>query len=140
MAQLQVSELPVLADRKFIANTFTSSHYKSLNENVVGAAKIYLSAINGIGEDDVRLSKRRFISEKRLRGFERGKVGPVDGTDHIGGNYAAALNFESSLPNLIPENYNADAVLFFDLANVWGVDYSDSIDESNTLRSSTGLK
>ena len=36
--------LPVLADRKFIANTFTSSHYKSLNENVVGAAKIYLSA------------------------------------------------------------------------------------------------
>ncbi len=131
--------LPVLADRKFIANTFTSSHYKSLNENVVGAAKLYLSAINGIGEDDVRLSKRRFISEKRLRGFERGKVGPVDGTDHIGGNYAAALNFESSLPNLIPENYNADAVLFFDLANVWGVDYSDSIDESNTLRSSTGL-
>ena len=56
--------LPVLADRKFIANTFTSSHYKSLNENVVGAAKLYLSAINGIGEDDVRLSKRRFISEK----------------------------------------------------------------------------
>ena len=131
--------LPVLADRKFIANTFTSSHYKSLNENVVGAAKLYLSAINGIGEDDVRLSKRRFISEKRLRGFERGKVGPVDGTDHIGGNYAAALNIESSLPNLIPENYNADAVLFFDLANVWGVDYSDSVDDSNTFRSSTGL-
>ena len=40
---------------------------------------------------------------------------------------------------MIPEDYNADAVLFFDLANVWGVDYSNSVDESNTLRSSTGL-
>ena len=131
--------LPVYADKKFIANTFTRSMYKSLNENVVGSAKFYLSAINGIGADDVRLSKRKNISETRLRGFERGKVGPVDGTDHIGGNYAAAINLETNLPNLIPENYNADAVLFLDLANVWGVDYSDTIDDSRKLRSSTGV-
>ena len=131
--------LPIFADKKFIANTFSTSHYKSLNENIVGSAKLYLSAINGIGPDDVRLSKRKYISEKRLRGFERGKVGPVDGKDHVGGNYAAALNLEASLPNLIPENYNADAILFLDFANIWGVDYSDSIDESSKLRSSAGL-
>ena len=82
-------------------NTFSRSGYKSFNDNVVGAAKIYLSAINGVGDDDVRLSKRRNLSEKRLRGFERGKVGPVDGNDHIGGNYAAALNLETNLPNLM---------------------------------------
>ena len=29
-------------------------------------------------DDDVRLSKRRGLSTKRLRGFERGKIGPVD--------------------------------------------------------------
>ena len=131
--------LPVYADRKFIANTISSSLYKTLNEDFVGSAKFYLSAINGIADDDVRLSKRRFISEKRLRGFERGKVGPVDGADHIGGNYAAAVNLETSLPNLIPEDYNADAVIFVDVANVWGVDYSNTIDDSNELRSSTGL-
>ena len=85
------------------------------------------------------MSKRKYLSEKRLRGFERGKVGPVDGKDHVGGNYAAALNLEASLPNLIPENYNADAILFLDFANIWGVDYSDSIDESSKLRSSAGL-
>ena len=27
-----------------------------------------------------------------MRGFEKNKIGPVDGSDHIGGNYAAALN------------------------------------------------
>ena len=58
-------------------------------------AKIYLTAINGLNDDDVRLNKRRNLSSKRLRGFERGKVGPVDGNDHVGGNYAASLNFEA---------------------------------------------
>ena len=29
--------------------------------------------------------------------------------------------------------------LFLDFGNVWGVDYDDSIDESNKVRSSTGL-
>ena len=46
-----------------------------------------------LDDDDVRLSKRKFLSTKRLRGFERGKVGPVDGNDHVGGNYAAAVKF-----------------------------------------------
>ena len=64
--------------------------------------------------NDVRLSKRKGLSSKRLRGFERGKVGPVDGKDHIGGNYAAALNFEANLPNLLPDNSNADASFFLD--------------------------
>ena len=113
--------------------------YKSFNEHVIGSAKVHLSAINGIGNEDVRLSKRRNLSEKKLRGFERGKVGPVDGNDHVGGNYGAAVNLETNLPNLIPDNYNADAIFFLDLANVWGVDYTSDIDESNELRSSTGI-
>ena len=132
-------ELPIYADKSFISNTFTSSFYKSINENIIGASKIYLSSINGLNDDDVRLSKRKGISQKRLRGFKKNKVGPVDGTDHIGGNYVAALNFETNLPNILPENSNADLGLFLDFANVWGVDYSDTIDESSELRSSTGL-
>ena len=49
------------------------------------------------------------------------------------------MNLETNLPNLIPDNYNADAIFFLDLANVWGVDYTSDIDESNELRSSTGI-
>ena len=92
-----------------------------------------------MNDDNVRLSKRTILSSKRLRGFERGKVGPVDGSDHIGGNYAAALNFEANLPNLLPENTNMDVGLFLDFGNVWGVDYDATLDESNKIRSSTGI-
>ena len=131
--------LPIYADRSFISNTITHSSYKTLTEDIVGAGKFYLSAINGLGSDDVRLSKRRNLSSKRLRGFEKGKVGPLDGADHIGGNYAAAINLEANLPNLLPDNTNTDIATFLDLGSVWGVDYDSSINESNKLRSSAGL-
>ena len=87
----------------------------------------------------MRLSKRRSLSTKRIRGFERNKIGPVDGSDHIGGNYAASLNLETNLPNLLPEDTKTDVGLFLDFANVWGVDYDDTLDDSNKIRSSTGI-
>ncbi len=131
--------LPIYADKASISNTFSSSVYTSFSDNLVGAGKFYFSAINGLGSDDVRLSKRKNLSTTRLRGFEKGKVGPVDGDDHIGGNYAAAINLETNLPNLLPENYNTDISLFLDAGSVWGVDYDSSLDESTDLRSSTGV-
>ncbi len=131
--------LPFYADRNFISNTFTLSKYMSLSESILVANKYYISAIEGLNDDDVRLNKRKFLSSKRLRGFQRGKVGPKDDKDHVGGNYAAAVNFEMNLPKLLPESSNLDVGLFLDLGNVWGVDYDKSIDESNKIRSSAGL-
>ena len=131
--------LPIYADKSFIANRFTTSNYKQLNENVVGVGKFYLATINGLGSDDVRISKRQSLSSNRLRGFERNKIGPVDSNDHIGGNYAAAVNFEANLPNILPENTNADMSVFLDFGNVWGVDYDSGLDDSNKIRSSTGI-
>ena len=131
--------LPIYADKKFIANTFQASKYKSFSEDVIGAAKFYLTSINGLDNEDVRLSKRVKLSSKRLRGFEKNKVGPIDGNDHVGGNYAAAVNFEANLPKLLPENSNTDIGLFLDFGNVWGVDYDSGIDKSNKIRSSTGI-
>ena len=32
-----------------------------------------------------------------------------------------------------------DVVLFFDAANVWGVDYDSSLDTNDTIRSSIGV-
>ena len=49
------------------------------------------------------------------------------------------INFEANLPNLLPDNTNADASIFLDFGNVWGVDYSSAIDDSNKIRSSTGV-
>ena len=74
--------LPVFADKQAITNTFKATKYKSISNDLVGAGKLFLTSVNGIGDDDVRLSKRRNLSTKRLRGFEN-KIGPVDGSDHI---------------------------------------------------------
>ena len=130
--------LPLYADKPALGNVLSSSIYKTLSEDVVGAGKFYIASINGL-DDDVRLSNRTSLSSKRLRGFERGKVGPMDGTDHIGGNYAAALNLEANLPNLLPDDSNIDVAAFLDFGNVWGVDYDSSLDDGNKIRSSTGV-
>jgi len=131
--------LPFYADKKYISNSFSSSIYKTLSEDIIGATKFYFKSINGLDDDDVRISKRSFLSSNRLRGFQKGKVGPIDGKDHIGGNFATALNFETNLPNFLPESTNMDFGFFLDFANVWGVDYDSSIDDSNKIRSSTGF-
>ncbi len=130
--------LPIYADKSFVANFLSYSKYNSFSEDVVGAGKLYLTTINGLGSDDVRLSKRKSLSTRRLRGFEKNKIGPVDGNDHIGGNYVAAVNLETNLPNLLPDDTNTDVSLFLDFGNVWGVDYDSSIDDSNKIRSSFG--
>ncbi len=131
-------EIPLYADKNFIGNVFQTSIYNRLSEDVVLGNKFYFKAVNGLQGDDVRINKRVNLSSKRLKGFERNKVGPVDGNDFIGGNYAAAINFEAQLPNVLPEDSRADMGLFLDFGNVWGVDYDSTINDSNKIRSSTG--
>ena len=132
-------ELPLYADQPYLKNNVSTRHYKELSENVVGALKFSATAINGIADEDVRLSKRLTISSNNLRGFEPGKVGPKDGNDFIGGNYATSLNLEANFPNFFPEKSNADIGMFLDAGNIWGVDYSDSIDDSSKIRSTIGI-
>ena len=74
-----------------------------------------------------------------LRGFEAGKVGPKDGADYIGGNYAnASINIATSLSQIFPNSQNTNFSIFFDAANVWGIDYSSSLSDESKIRSSVG--
>ncbi len=113
--------------------------FNKLDQNfqLILSAKIYLKAINSV-DDNVRISKRVYVPGRLLRGFESGKIGPKDGSQFIGGNYAAAMNLNSTLPNILFENENIDLNYFIDLANVWEVDYNSSLD-SNKIRSSSGI-
>ena len=129
--------LPIYSDDLSIENSFSTAGYHSVNDNLILSAKFFLKSINSL-EDNVRVSKRVYIPGRLLRGFESGKIGPKEGSQYIGGNYAAALNLSSTLPNIFYENENLDFNLFLDMANVWEVDYNDNLD-SNKIRSSTGL-
>tara|TARA_B100000989_G_scaffold257586_1_gene207217 strand:+ start:8194 stop:10443 length:2250 start_codon:yes stop_codon:yes gene_type:complete len=129
--------LPLYADDVAIENKFTRAMYHPLTDNIILSANLFLKTINSL-DDDVRVSKRVNVPGRRLRGFESGKIGPKDGSQYIGGNYASSLNLNSTLPNVFFENENIDFNLFIDLANVWEVDYNKSLD-SNKIRSATGF-
>ena len=134
-------ELPVVSGNNEISNTFIYTQYKSLNQSsdMIGKASLYFKAVNSLDDSDVRISKRSRVPYKRLRGFQKGKIGPVDGSDYIGGNYVTAINLSTNLPEILNTIENVDFSYFIDLANVWGVDYSSTIDDSSSIRSSTGI-
>ncbi len=132
-------DLPLVSETYTLTNNYSFKKYASLYENNVSSFNFYFEAANSLKDKDIKLSERLFIPSKLLRGFERGKVGPKDGKDYIGGNYITTINAVTSLP-IIFENADAfDASLFIDLANVWGVDYDSSIDKSDKIRSSIGI-
>jgi outer membrane protein insertion porin family len=130
--------LPLYSDQASILNAIYYTKHHLFTENVIGALKFYGANVTAI-EDNVRLSKRLHIPSRRLRGFESHKVGPKDGVDYVGGNYATALNFEAALPNLLPESTQTDVAVFMDAGNLWGVDYDSSVNDSNGIRSSVGI-
>ncbi len=133
-------KLPLYSESPSILNGFNYSAYHSFSENLIGSLKFYGRAINSLSDsDDVKLSERLYIPARYLRGFEAGRIGPVDALDHVGGNYATSLSFSAGLPKLLPNLTNADVSVFFDTANVWGVDYDNSIDDSNKIRSAFGV-
>ena len=129
--------LPIISDDLSVGNKFTSAVYHSVGDNFILSAKFFLETVNSI-DDNVRISKRVYVPSRRLRGFESGKIGPKEGTQFVGGNYASALNLNSTIPNIFFENENIDLNFFLDFANVWEVDYNDSLN-SNKIRSATGI-
>ena len=129
--------LPIISDDLSVGNKFTSAAYHSVGDNFILSAKFFLETVNSI-DDNVRISKRVYVPSRRLRGFESGKIGPKEGTQFVGGNYASALNLNSTIPNIFFENENIDLNFFLDFANVWEVDYNDSLN-SNKIRSATGI-
>ena len=133
-------ELPLYSDVNEISNAIEFTTYKkfSRQSDIVNKISIYSKMINSFN-NDVRISKRLHVPSSRLRGFEKGKIGPIDNNDYIGGNYIAAFNLSTKLPNLLAEFENIDFSIFLDTANIWGIDYNEALDDRSTLRSSAGL-
>ncbi len=131
--------LPIYSDDYSIENKYDFVKYYSPNENAILSFRLLAQSINSLTGDDVRISKRIYIPSKRLKGFEFGKIGPKDGNDYIGGNYAIAFNFATTLPGIFKDLETIDFSFFVDAGNVWGIDYSDTINDNSKIRTSSGL-
>ena len=132
-------DLPMISETATLQNTYIYKYFTELFEDNISTASIFLRTATSLKNEDIKLSERILIPSNRLRGFESGRVGPKDGDDFIGGNYAATLNFASTIPQILENAENIDVLFFFDVANVWGVDYFDGDDEGSEIRSSTGI-
>ena len=132
-------DLPIISETYTLTNSYSIQKYKSFYDNNISSLGFFIESAKSIKGDDIKLSERLFVPSRKLRGFERGKVGPKDGADFIGGNYVTALNASTTLPMLFENSELIDAMVFVDVANIWGVDYDSSINDSDKIRSAIGI-
>ena len=131
--------IPLISDNYTITNSYDYKIYNEwLNENIVSFG-FYIKGANSLSGKDVKLSERLYLPSSKLRGFESGKIGPKDGEDYVGGNYAASINIATTLPRALPNLQNTDLSIFFDAGNIWGVDYNSTLADENKIRSSVGI-
>jgi outer membrane protein insertion porin family len=131
--------MPIVSDTNTLTNSYNYKIYSELYEDNISSISLLLKSANSLTGDDIKLTERLSIPSSRLRGFERGKVGPKDEADFIGGNFMSVLNIQSNIPKIFENFQNLDAVIFFDAANVWGVDYDSSLNDGNKIRTSIGI-
>ena len=132
-------ELPIISNTASILNSYSFTAYGEPVDDMIISSGFLVRAVNSISNDDVRVSKRLYAPSKRLRGFQSGAVGPKDGNDYVGGNYLATINTSSTVPFILQTLESVDLKVFLDVGNVWGVDYSSAVDDSNKLRSASGV-
>ena len=131
--------LPLISDEYALSNSVNIEKWYKFENEMVANFGVYTKIISSLNDENVRITDRLTLPRSKLRGFKFSSIGPVDGDDYVGGNYAASINFDTTLPMILPSFETIDFKYFIDFGNVWGVDYSDSIDDSNKIRSSTGV-
>ena len=133
-------EIPLNSKLGEIINSYQFTKFQSLfSSDMIGKISISGKAVNSIKNENVRVSKRLYIPYSKLRGFEYGKLGPVENDDYVGGNYSSTINLSTTLPQILPSFQNIDFTYFIDIGNVWGVDYNESLDKKSSIRSATGI-
>ena len=131
--------LPMISENYSLKNVYDFKIYNSWLKENIASISLYASSTQSLTNKDFKLSERLSLPSSKLRGFEPGKIGPKDGADFIGGNYATALTLSTTLSQVLPTLQNTDFLLFMDVANVWGVDYDSSLSNDNKVKSSLGL-
>ena len=131
--------IPLISESYTLNNSYDYKIYNEwIDENVLSIG-FFGKTSNSLSGKNIKLSDRLYLPASKLRGFESGKVGPKDGADYIGGNYAASINVATSLPQILPNSQNTNFSIFFDAGNVWGIDYSSSLSDESKIRSSVGI-
>ena len=84
-------DMPLISKTNTFTNSYEYRYYDQFSDNNISQISFLIKSANSISGDDIKLSERLFIPIKRLRGFKKGKIGPKDGDDYIGGNFLTSF-------------------------------------------------
>lgn len=136
-------------DAKFVKVTARGSVYQTLSEqlDLVGLVSGGAGHVQGFGGGDLRIFDHFQSSDRMIRGFAYGGIGPVDSDgfdDHLGGTTYFNASAEAQFPMpVIPESFGLRGAVFADAATLYGSKVSaDLVDQSTTdmqWRASVGV-
>ena len=98
---------------------------KVMNEEVTLRATLEGGALNYFNGQSSRAVDR--YSGQVIRGFEPNGIGPIEGTEHLGGNFFAALKLDAEFPLGLPEEYGVTGGAFYDMGAIWNVDTANAL-------------
>ena len=131
--------IPLISESFALKNSYNYKVYGEWLDENIASFGFFANGINSLTGKNVKLSDRLFIPSSKLRGFETGKVGPMDGADFVGGNYSTGINISSTIPQILPNSDNTNFSIFLDAANIWGVDYNSTLSNNSKIKSSIGI-
>ena len=104
-------KMPVISTNYSMVTGYDYKLFSELYENNISTIGFSITAASSLNNKDVKLSERLYIPSRKLRGFVRGKVGPKDGDDYVGGNYVSTVNI-STLPHILSNLQTVDFSIF----------------------------
>ncbi|RWN47233.1 MAG: outer membrane protein assembly factor BamA [Mesorhizobium sp.] len=133
-------------DAKFVKVTGRGSIYQTLSEqyDLVGLVSGGAGHVEGYGSDGLRIFDQFQSTDRMIRGFAYGGIGPVDPLtgDHLGGTTYFNASAEAQFPlPVIPESFGLRGAVFADAATLYGSKVTSVAQESTDmqLRASVGL-
>ncbi|TPI34389.1 outer membrane protein assembly factor BamA [Mesorhizobium sp. B3-2-1] len=136
-------------DAKFVKVTGRGSIYQTLSEqlDLVGLISGGAGHVEGYGNGDLRVFDHFQSTDRMIRGFAYGGIGPVaSGTsgDHLGGTTYFNASAEAQFPlPVVPESFGLRGAVFADAATLYGSKLATGlVDQDSTgmkVRASVGL-
>jgi outer membrane protein insertion porin family len=136
-------------DAKFVKLTGRGSVYQTLSEqlDLVGLVSAGGGHVEGYGGGDLRIFDHFQSSDRMIRGFAYGGIGPVASDasgDHLGGTTYFNASAEAQFPMpVIPESFGLRGAVFADAATLYGSKVATGlVDQSTTgmqWRASVGV-
>ncbi|MFA6154324.1 outer membrane protein assembly factor BamA [Mesorhizobium sp.] len=134
-------------DAKYVKLTGRGSIYQTLSEqlDLVGLISGGAGHVQGYGGDgELRIFDQFQSTDRMIRGFAYGGIGPVDPVtgDHLGGTTYFNASAEAQFPlPVVPESFGLRGAVFADAATLYGSKVTSVAQESTDLelRASVGV-